>query len=212
MSDPINSSSTPTRLPGKAPVSGSNVLLSLWITICALLVTSAGFSSFSVTSRDLTRPLEVKADGIIVLTGGSERISAGLELLNKGLAKRLLISGVHPATSAAQLRSALKADAELFKCCVDLDKNALDTRGNAVEAALWVKKNSFKRLFIVTSDYHILRSMLEFSRTMPDHELIAYSVSGRDSGDPMASRANFKLWLNEYIKYLLALVRLKVAD
>lgn len=212
MSDPASSSSTPTPVPDSTRTSASSVWLSVWITVCALLVASAGFASFVVTSRDLTRPVEIKADAIIVFTGGSERISAGLELLDKGLAKRLLISGVHPATSAAQLRSALNADAKLFECCIDLDKRALDTRGNASEAAIWAGKNGFRRLFIVTSDYHILRSMLELSRTMPDDDLVAYPVSGRDSGDPLASRGNFRLWLNEYIKYLLALVRLHIAE
>jgi uncharacterized SAM-binding protein YcdF (DUF218 family) len=212
MSEPPENQEASTQLPGKDSQIAHKLWLGLWITFCALLVATAGFASFTEKSRKLARPATVAADGIVVLTGGSERISAAVRLLEKKSAKRLLITGVHPATTRTRLRRLVKADASLFKCCVDLDRRAPDTRGNAAEAAQWATSNKFKSLAVVTSDYHILRAMIEFSRAMPEVGLVAYPVSGSDSGDPTRSATTFRLWLNEYIKYLLALVRIQAGD
>ncbi len=198
--------------PEKGQNHAATLWLCMWIMLCALLVAAAGFASFTEKSRKLTQPLKVQADGIVVLTGGPERISAAIDLLEKKAAQRLLITGVHPDTTAAHLRRIFKADADLFKCCVDLDKRAPDTEGNAKEAAEWAGRHKFTSLVVVTSDYHILRSMIEFSRAMPHVKLVPYPVSGRDSGEPTRSTATFRLWLNEYIKFLLAIVRVNTAD
>ena len=47
--------------------------------------------------------LDRNADGIVVLTGGASRISDAIELLAAGRGKRLLISGVHRTTTAAEI-------------------------------------------------------------------------------------------------------------
>jgi uncharacterized SAM-binding protein YcdF (DUF218 family) len=50
-----------------------------------------------------------------VLTGGYQRIDQAVELLQKGAGKRLLISGVHPTTTRAQIRKMTQAAPELFR-------------------------------------------------------------------------------------------------
>lgn len=212
MSGPDENLPTTAPLPGRRSPFAHNLWLGLWIAFCALLVASAGFASFTSKSRSMKPPDSLHADAIVVLTGGSERIAAGLVLLKEKAAKRLLITGVHPATTASQLQHIFGINDQLFKCCIDLDKRAPDTRGNAIEAAQWARGFGFRKLVVVTSDYHILRSMVEFSRAMPEMELIAYPVSGSDSGAPTQSVATFRLWLNEYVKYLLALVKLQAKD
>lgn len=157
----------------------------------------------------MVRPDKISVDAIVVLTGGPERISAAVRLLEKKTAKRLLISGVYPATTAQQLRRITDADASLFTCCVDLDKRASDTRGNAAEAAKWVERHKFQKLAVVTSDYHILRATVEFARAMPEVELVAYPVASGDSEGSAYSPVTFRLWISEYVKYLLALARLR---
>ena len=77
-------------------------------------------------------------------------------------------------------------------------------RGNAAEAADWATRHGFRKIAVVTSDYHILRAIVEFSRAMPDVELVAYPVASNDPDKPAASFSMLRLWVSEYVKYLLA--------
>ncbi len=206
MSDPSGNSNTEAHVPDARERPVRVFRAGLGILLCLLVVAIAGFASFTQGSRKMLRPANLSVDGIVVLTGGPERISAAVRLLEKKTARRLLISGVYPATTAGQLSRITQAEASLFKCCVDLDKRAADTRGNAVEAANWATRHKFKKIAVVTSDYHIRRAIVEFSRAMPGIELVAYPVASTDDSDTGNSFSMFRLWLNEYIKYLLALL------
>jgi uncharacterized SAM-binding protein YcdF (DUF218 family) len=183
----------------------------LVIALCALLVVFAGFLAFWQRSHGLALMPASKpvGDGIVVLTGGPERISTGVRLLQENAGQRLLITGVHPQTTASQIRLITGTERDLFRCCIDLDKAATDTRGNAAETRRWAMNNNFSKLVIVTSDYHMLRTLMEFSRAMPAVELAAHPVEGSDGRDPWSSLASARLWFSEYVKYLLALVRLE---
>lgn len=204
MSDPSGKSSTETHLPDAPPRRASGWWIGLGILLCVLVVATAGFASFAERSRKIARPINMSVDAIVVLTGGPERISAAVRLLEQKVARRLLISGVYPTTTAQQLSRITQAEASLFKCCVDLDKRAPDTRGNAAEAADWATRHGFTRIAVVTSDYHILRAIVEFSRAMPNVELVAYPVASHDAGTPAVSFPMLRLWISEYVKYLLA--------
>ena len=182
------------------------------IAVCAIAVILGGFFAFWRQSVSVAGPDKASAEGIVVLTGGPERISAAIRLMENKAAQRLLISGVHPQTTARQLRQITGTERDLFRCCIDLDKRAADTRGNALEARDWARDKGFTRLLIVTSDYHILRAMKEFSRVMPEAELMACPVSGRDGHDPLHNAASLRLWFSEYLKYLLALVRIQIGN
>ena len=183
-------------------------LRGLFLALCALIVVAGGFVGFWQKSASIEWQKNATGDGIVVLTGGPERISRAIDLLQKNSASRLLISGVHPATTARQIGRIMGVKPDLFKCCIDLDKNAADTRGNATEAAVWTAQRKFKKLLIVTSDYHILRAMKEFSHAMPDVELVPCPVTGPDGRNPWSNLSSLKLWFNEYVKYLLALLRI----
>lgn len=182
------------------------------IAACALLVVLGGFYSFWHQSGALACPDNPRADGIVVLTGGPERISSAIRLLEERAAGRLLISGVHPQTTAHELRRVTGTGRDLFRCCIDLDRRAPDTRGNAEEARQWADERGYSRLLIVTSDYHILRAMKEFSRAMPKTELVACPVAGRDGRDPLQNMTSLRLWFAEYVKYLLALMRIQIRN
>lgn len=149
---------------------------------------------------------ESPVEGIVVLTGGAERMNVALDLLKRGEAQRLLITGVHPGTSATDLSEQSVGAAELFECCIDLGKSALNTRGNAEEAAEWAASRSYRRLIIVTADYHMARAMLEFRAAMPGAELIPYPVRPPDIHLKGWWRypGTTKLLAGEYTKYLLA--------
>jgi len=141
-------------------------------------------------------------DGVVVFTGSAGRVRAGIAALQAEIADRLLVSGVDPELDSGILRPAITDDAELFDCCIDLGRAALNTEGNAAEAVAWAKAHDMQRLAVVTADWHMRRSLVEFARQ--DHALTIYSM-------PVASEASVWRLIVEYCKYLAALVRAGVA-
>ena len=154
------------------------------------------------------------ADGIVVLTGGSSRVSDAMELLAGGYGKRLLISGVHPTNAASDISRSLPDNQSLLGCCVDLDRSAVNTRSNAAETRRWARDRGFKSLIVVTSNYHMPRAIVELSHAMPDITLIPFAVVGDKWRDEpwWTSGATLRLLLSEYVKYVAAEVRVRLAD
>ena len=118
-----------------------------------------------------------QADAIVALTGASVlRLEAATELLEEGLADRLLISGVNREATRDQVRATLKTAGRAFDCCVDLGFRAENTRGNASETAQWVRYHHYKTLIVVTADFHMPRAILELHAAMPGVKLYPYPV------------------------------------
>jgi len=145
-------------------------------------------------------PIEQKADGIVVLTGGENRIHAAMLLLSNGTAERLLITGVHPDLSEESLRKSLKMEERLFQCCVDIDRTARDTIGNALAAQKWAKKTDAKSLVIVTGAFHMPRALKEFAHAMGDVELIAAPVNVPTGHNWWRDHSRLRDMLREYAK------------
>jgi uncharacterized SAM-binding protein YcdF (DUF218 family) len=194
------------------PGRGRIIAFSLSIIVsCALFLAAAGFLAFTSQIEHIPGATAgLKADGIVVLTGGKSRIETAIGLLEDGKARRLLISGVHRDTSRASIRRAVKGDATMFSCCVDIDKAALDTIGNAEQAAGWARQNGFGTLIVVTSDYHMPRSLLELRRKLPGTDIRPYAVASIPLSltDPAALR----VLLPEYAKYVAAQFGLGVRE
>jgi uncharacterized SAM-binding protein YcdF (DUF218 family) len=186
------------------------------VGLLALLFVGAavGFVWFISQLRGAEIKPAGKADGIVVLTGGSSRVSDAMELLAGGYGKRLLISGVHPTNVASDISRTLTDNQSYLDCCVDLDYSALNTRSNAAETRRWVHGRGFKSLIVVTSNYHMPRAIVEFSHALPDIELIPFAVVGDKWRDEpwWTSGATFRLLLSEYVKYVAAEVRVRLAD
>jgi uncharacterized SAM-binding protein YcdF (DUF218 family) len=171
------------------------------ITSTAAIAVLAGFVAFVGLLPKPADETVQPADGIVALTGEGRRLMPAMDLLEKGLGKRLLITGVNPASKRA-LKSVLHGG-PLFDCCVDLGFAALDTRGNAQEAASWTLRHHYSSLIIVTADYHMPRSLVEFGSEMPGTKLIPYPVPDyADSGLQSARRLG-----GEYFKYVASSVR-----
>ena len=83
-------------------------------------------------------------------------------------------------TSIATLSKLTDTDRALFDCCVDLDYDALNTVGNAEMADLWARNLGFKELILVTSDYHMPRTLLEFDRFAHVSVIRPYPVARGD--------------------------------
>lgn len=151
------------------------------------------FAGFIGSVNALSVPTPARADGIVVVTGGSARIEVALQLLADGAAERLLISGVHDSTDADTLVRRTRSDPALFECCVDLDHAALDTAGNAREAANWAREHGFQSLLVVTSAYHIPRTTHEMARLLPGIDLIAFPIDP-GTGDHRAAGSQSSTW------------------
>jgi uncharacterized SAM-binding protein YcdF (DUF218 family) len=169
-----------------------------------------GFVLFaiSVTKDDVSG--QDSADGIVVLTGGDLRVEAGAKLMNEGRAKRLLISGVNRKVTRGEMQRLLGLNAKTFNCCVDLGYEALDTVGNADETRTWARKNGYTRLIIVTSRYHMPRSLAELALAMPHVALIPYPVTPRRFPETAwwLHPSTTRVLISEYLKYLPAVARL----
>ena len=185
-------------------------LASRLIICLAVLALVIGFVEFAEDAAGAEPPADPRAEGIVVLTGGTARIDGALQLLAEGRASRLLISGVNPMVTREALATTVdKGLRRVLDCCVDLGRLAQDTIGNAVETREWADRQRFTSLIVVTSDYHMRRSMAELAYAMPDKRLIAFPVTNPDLHlarwwrDPAA----FGLLVREYGKYLAAVTR-----
>lgn len=188
------------------------VLSRAFVFLCALgaVVLAFGFVLFATTvMRDPASTTET-ADGIVVLTGGEARIQAGAALLREGRGKRLLISGVNRHTTRDDVKRISGLDAKTFTCCVDLGYEALDTVGNADEARTWAHGHGYRKVLLVTSSYHMPRSLAELALAMPDVAVIPHAVTPRNFPDTgwWLHVKTTRLLLSEYLKYLPAAARL----
>ncbi|OLP62177.1 hypothetical protein BJF93_01365 [Xaviernesmea oryzae] len=164
---------------------------------------------FADQVASLTPPDDPKADAIVVLTGGFQRIDQAVELLQEGAGARLLISGVHPTTTGTQIRRNTQSSADLFRCCVDIGHDAIDTIGNANETAGWIRAHGYRSILVVTNNYHMPRSLLELQRASPDIRFMPYPVVNSDlkTSNWMTNPMVVKTILTEYVKY--SVVRLR---
>ena len=154
-----------------------------------------------------------KSDGIVVITGGQQRLDAGLKLLAAGTASKLLISGVGNGLNKVILANDLKlsqTQRDLLMCCAELEFGARDTLGNARAARHWAGNNHLASLYLVTANYHMPRAKLAFKREMPHIDLYYWPVSPDDLQinswwkDPGLVR----LLAREYAKFLAEIIRL----
>jgi uncharacterized SAM-binding protein YcdF (DUF218 family) len=176
------------------------------------VIWAAGLFAFVGRVAHSTPPPEPKpADAVVVLTGAgsTERIKAGMALLEDGAGERLLVSGVNRDASREDIRAATRAVRRLYDCCVDLGFEAATTLGNARETAAWAKAMRYRSLIVVTADYHMPRAMLELKGGAPEVGFQAYPVatSVLDADRWWATSRGARLVTMEYCKYLAILGR-----
>lgn len=167
-----------------------------------LVLWALGFIWFATT---LPRPAgDERTDAIIVPTGAAGRIERGLEVLERGHARKMLVTGVDREVRPAEFASQFAVAAETMACCVTLGFAAVDTRSNAAETAQWVRQNKVRSLRLVTSDWHMRRTAGELARALP--------VGVTVVKDGVKSEPSLRTLFVEYHKLLASVVARQVPD
>jgi len=209
----VSENPPPAGQPGKrsrfAAFVRNAVVLCLALVILVGAILLGGFLRFSSEVSSVKPPRDIsQVDAIVALTGRSHRIEQALDLLDSGVSRHLLISGVNPSTTGRQLQKLTSTEPELFECCVVIGHDAMDTVGNAIEVSDWAAKNGFTRLLVVTSSDHMPRSLIELQRADPSIELIAYPVVPDElkNYDWVRRPGQWRKLGREYAKYIVARV------
>ena len=161
-----------------------------------LILYALGFLWFAAA---LPQPVEgVKTDAVVVPTGGAGRIARGLDLLAKGSAREMLVTGVDREVKPREFVALYEVPEDTMRCCVTLGFAAVDTRSNAAETAAWMKERGFKSLRLVTTDWHMRRAAGELAKALPDDVTIVR--------DAVGSRPRLRILFLEYNKLLASTV------
>jgi uncharacterized SAM-binding protein YcdF (DUF218 family) len=155
-----------------------------------LLVWAFGFIWFAVA---LPSPAAgVKSEAVVVLTGGNGRIARGLEVLRRGLARTMFVSGVDREVRSHEFAIEYRVSDKLMRCCVKLGFESVDTRSNAQEIARWAAKERVKSIRLVTNDWHMRRAAFELSAALGSDVVVIE--------DAVTSRPSFRMLFLEYNK------------
>lgn len=142
-----------------------------------------------------------KVQANIVLTGDNLRIKKAFELLKDETAQKLFISGVGTGVLIKEIAHQVNFNIFLitdYENRIILGRTARNTIQNGTEVAAWIKENNIKSIRLITSNYHMPRSLLEIKSNVKDIEIIPHTVGVSD-----AKKEYFYL-IKEYNKYIIA--------
>ncbi|MDP9196401.1 MAG: YdcF family protein [Pseudomonadota bacterium] len=187
------------------------------LAFLAMVVTGAWAAGLVWFAGTIPGAVDMKGieatDAAVVLTGGRDRLSEGLRLLSEGKAGKLFVSGVHRDVTLRDLLRLQDPGAKAWTCCIVLGHAADSTLGNAGETARWMQAEGYTSLRLVTANYHMRRSMTEFREAVPEGiSVLPYPVqpSNLSFEGWWKDQPTLRLVVNEYNKYLAALVRIYV--
>jgi uncharacterized SAM-binding protein YcdF (DUF218 family) len=152
-----------------------------------------GFALFALTLPKAAG--DEQTDAIVVLTGSPGRLERGFDLLHRGRAQAVLISGVPPNARPEDYAARYGVDPGLFPSRIALGQDSVDTRTNAEEVARWLQRRRYRSIRLVTSDLHMHRAYYEIGRRVGDVAIVT---------DAVITNPGFLQVYGEYNKYLLA--------
>ena len=180
------------------------------ISFAVLGLWAGGFVWFAALINSYPPSADVHTEAIVVLTGGRNRIAEAIKLLNADKADKLFISGVSRASSLAAIQRRNQVKIE-YPEKVTIGRFATNTIGNAIESRDWVKQNKISSIRLVTSNYHIPRSIIEFKAQNPLLKIIIHPVySEKVSKKWWKSWHTFSLIFAEYNKFIYVYIRTRL--
>lgn len=180
-----------------------SVVLTVWIASIGLYV---------LQINSYGQKLSQKPDAIVVLTGGSNRIEEGLDIMSNHGCHNLFISGVNRDVSRHDILGRIQKNTNVASCDLELGYTARNTHENAQEVIAWLNKKNYKSMVLVTSHYHLPRSLLEFRAIAPDIAIYPYAVYPDMSQKTYMESAVSRSWIviKEFHKYLSAWIRINL--
>lgn len=171
-----------------------------------------GFIWFARAINNFRTADEPHTQAVIALTGGRNRIAEAARLLNEGAADKMFISGVDKQSSFAAIRKR-QGISIADERRVAIGKKATNTVENAAETREWIRANNIKSIRLVTSNYHIPRSIAEFKAQNPGITIIGHPVySEKVEKKWWKSWHTFSLIFAEYNKFLYVYLRSNLLD
>ena len=147
--------------------------LILYCLALAFSVWLIGFAIFCVYAFSLQSESNKPKDAVVVLTGGSNRIGTAIDVFKKHHAKYMLISGVNKKVTKEKLLNGL-SETEQEK--ITLGYEAENTVGNAQEINNWIQDKDVSSILLITSFYHMPRSIFEIGRKNPALKIAPWPV------------------------------------
>lgn len=178
-------------------IKGLFSLLMLILLVLAVLFIDFTYKTFSVNRRS------VKADAIVVLAGGRGRVEEGVKLYREHQARYLFLIGVDPSVRKSDLFRERRGEGESDG--VLLEKVSRNTLENALYARDMLLKKEVRSILLITSRYHMKRSVLIFRNTLPkDIAIYPYPVDSKNLKEEWWSHGgSFRLLFSEFYKYCL---------
>ena len=181
-----------------------------FIFVIMFVFSYLSFDFYSFYNNNFLSQNKIKlSPNMVVLTGGSNRIKQTLNLflLNHNENHNLLISGAGTGFSKKTILKLIKktpANLKILNCCITVENQSTDTYSNAIESYKWIKKNNFKSITLITSDYHMPRALIEFKQKLNDIRITPLLLKSEQSDRV----SNFKVNLFEYLKFKATKLRI----
>lgn len=177
------------------------------IALIPIVIWTIGFIMFAEMINEFDIDKMEKTDAVVVLTGGKNRINEAAKLLNQKNADKMFISGVSQETSLEELVE--KYDMETYYADnVEIGQEAKNTLENAKEVKEWVEKNNISSIRLVTSNYHMPRSMEEIEAATDGVSIIPHPVYSENVAKKWwTSWKSFKFVASEYNKFIFVWIK-----
>ena len=172
-------------------------LLLLTTLILAVLFMDFVYKTFSFSPRD------VVTDAVVVLAGGRGRVEEGVRIYKSGKGERLFLIGVDPAVKKTDLFMEIKGERSGEQ--VYLEKASRNTLENAIFAREMLLKQNVRSIHLITSRYHMKRSLLIFRSILPkDIAIYPWPVSVKNGAESWWNHGgSIRLLFSEFYKYCL---------
>jgi uncharacterized SAM-binding protein YcdF (DUF218 family) len=186
---------------GENPLGGRRKKSALRPAALLILIAAAVASYPHLAARSVPAMDGEQADVVFVLTGGENRIPAGIRALKDGKGKELYILGARAGGKIERIlpgRKELTAE-DLRR--LHMEEWSENTLENAFAAKGLVAERNFRKVILVTSDYHMPRAFFAFRAILPSEVDIAASPVRSEWRGGGAFPRTLRLFITESVKY-----------
>lgn len=172
-------------------------LILLAVLIVSVLFIDFVYKTFSFKVRELN------PDAVVVLAGGRGRIEEGVRLYREGKGQRLFLIGLGPSVKKTDLYKESEGGRSGEQ--VFIEKVSRNTLENAIFARELISRNNVRSMLLITSRYHMKRSLLIFRSLLPkDIAIYPHPVASKNSTEAWWSHSgSLRLLFSEFYKYCL---------